>query len=179
MEVKVSSSKILKQFTYVLISRNKIIEAETVSVPENESNSHIFTFTTDNSMTPALVILIYIVENDDIWSKKLAVDLKGEFTNSVELSLSKHEARSGDEIDVNVETGSKSYVGLLGLDKNLLSLEQGNDLDAKEILREMHDNFWRTYSSHEAHSEHLNNWRDFKVISNGSTWLKINKNLAA
>lgn len=114
-------------------------------------------------MTPAVKVLIYVVKADGIWSTRLNIDLRGELHNFVDLSLSKAQAQPGDEIDVNVKTNPKSYVGLLGVDEKLLLLKSGNDIDGKEALRKMYNIFWKTYPYHEGHDDFLNYWADFKV----------------
>lgn len=157
------SSELLKRYTYVLVSRKKIVEAKTVSVPDNESNFHEFTFAANESITPELAILIYVVKNDNIWSKKLSIPFKEDLKNPVDLSLSNVQAGPGDQIDVNVKTNAKSFVGLLGIDKSILLLRDGNDLDREMILRMMIENFTSVHPDQESHYDYLNSWSDFKV----------------
>lgn len=114
-------------------------------------------------MTCGLVILIYVVKDKDIWSKKLNIHFEEDFKNPVDLSLSKLEARPGEEIDVNMKTNPKSFVGLLGIDKSLLLLKSGNDLDRDQILKLMVGNFSKIHPNHQRHRDHLNYWTDFKV----------------
>lgn len=161
--IQVTSSEVLKRYTYVLLSRKKVIESKTVSLPDNESSTHTFSFTPHIDMTPAVNVLVYIAKNDTIWSAKRKIDLKGEFHNFISLSLSTKQVRPGQDIDISIKTNPKSYVGMLGIDESLLLLKSGNDIDRNEVLEKMYNIFWKTYPHHEGHSDFLNYWDTFKV----------------
>lgn len=79
----------------------------------------------------------------------------------VELDISAKQARPGQEIDITVISKPNSYIGLLGVDQNVLSLREGNDLDKMQIFNEL-----ETYSKKQSSVSRyygVDEWKDFAV----------------
>lgn len=157
--MQVASSDVLKQYTYILLARKKIVATKTFSLPENETNTHTFSFLATVDMSPEVHVLVYTIKNNTICSRNRKIELKGVFRNSVVLSLSTKQARPGQEIAISIKTNPKSYVGMLGIDESLLLLKSGNDLDKSIILAEV----YRIYQRASPYYQKSIYWKGFQV----------------
>lgn len=125
-------------YTYLVISRGKIIESNTNEfVPCEGGGNGKITIVPTYDCTPKVQILVYILLGKALCSKKLEIELKHSLGNFIDLSVAPETAKPGDIVDLNISSNAKSFIGLLGVDQSVLLLRAGNDLAIDGIWNEV------------------------------------------
>lgn len=138
IEIEVSSHHQLESYSYVVSARGKIIEAKTNFFSISESGSvHRFTLLPTFECTPKIQIVLYILINRALCSKKLTIELRQKLENVIDVSATPTVAKPGEVVDVSVTSSPKSYIGILGIDQSVLLLRGGNDLAMDDIWNEL------------------------------------------
>lgn len=132
--VEVQSNDLLEGFTYQIISRGKIVFADSVTVPKRKY--HVFKFLASFDIVPKAHIIVYYLKNDEIISSKIDLEIRDDLNNFIKLKLSSNHVRPGENISIDVSTSPKSYVGLLGIDQSVLLLKKNEDLTIDDALSE-------------------------------------------
>ncbi|XP_055306081.1 CD109 antigen-like isoform X2 [Sitodiplosis mosellana] len=135
--IEVKSKHLLQNFTYQVIGRGRIIYAETVAVPNQ--NSLLFNFNATFDMVPKATVIVYRFKNNEIVATKIEVAINEEMINFVKLKLSAQEVQPGKEINIDVITKPESYVGLMGVDQSVLLLKKNDDFNKAMALRAMEE----------------------------------------
>lgn len=127
----------MPSYTYVIIGREEILKTETITptfdVSENSEYKHRFAFIPNFDYTPKVRIIIYFIRNQRIVSTSVCIELKDEFKNFITLDVAPSNAKPGQMVAINVASSPNALVGLLGIDKSMLILRSGNDLNRGEI----------------------------------------------
>lgn len=137
IEIEVASPRKLDSYTYVLISRAKIVESKTIKLPAEAGTTDRFTFVPTFEMAPQVDIIVYYVEDQFLCSARTSVDLRENLSNSIELNVKPDTAKPGEVVDINIESKAKTFVGLVGVDQSVLLLRDGNNLDQDQIWNEL------------------------------------------
>lgn len=129
-----------------------------------------FKFTPKSNYSPKVEIIVYCVRDRKIASTHLIVDIHDKPKNFIELNVTER-IKIGQTVDICVKSNPNAYIGLLGMDENLLQLRSNNDICHEDVLSEL-DLFFteiklRTQSVDEDHmkasSFYNNPWDDFSV----------------
>lgn len=168
------SSYPIPSYTYLIVARGKILEAKTVMPTFDADVSEFvdrFSFLPNIKYAPEATILVYCVRNGEIVSTSLSVELRDDFENFIDLTVSSDMTKPGDIVDIQVKSNSSSFIGLLGIDQSVLILRDGNDLTRDEIWSELSSFQYKVKEKSEnRYGEMLcglpyynNPWRDFSV----------------
>lgn len=134
------SHKPFASYTYVVIGRERILETKTIMPNFGQSQTEYvdrFSFTPDFRFAPRARLIVYFVRNSFIVSSTEYIDLKDDFKNHIEVGIGTDTAKPGQMVDINVKSNPNAYIGLLGIDKSVLLLRSGNDLDRESIWQEL------------------------------------------
>lgn len=151
----------LSSYTYQIAARGKIVNSKTIVLNGNTENVTRFTFTPTFDYAPRAVVIVYYISNSSISSTIASIELHDKFKNFIDLEVTPDESKPGGEIDINVKSNPKSYIGLLAVDQSVLLLRSGNDLAQDEIWSELSTFHLQTQST----SYYRNGWHDFDVSS--------------
>lgn len=176
IEVEVQTSQPLKNYTFQLVIRGKIIGSQTFHLPDNTSNSHQFKFPATYDLLPEAYLLVYFVKGNQIISTKCNLSIKKQLNNHIDVEINPNTANPGQIVEVGVKTTPKSFVGLLGLDQSVLLLKSGHDLSEDEAFSEL-DSFssqtQRRIQSYGVNTSNIPNyynaWEDFEVSKDVKT----------
>lgn len=175
IDIEVTSHYAFPTYTYVIVSKGRILETKTVSPAFNDSNTteytHRFSFHPTFDYAPKANVIVYCMRNQSIVSANVCVELYDDFKNFIDMDVAPITAKPGQIVDINVKSNPNSYIGLLGIDKSVLLLRGGNDLAHDEIWNEL-EMFYtqvkhRSYDYSEECKRPLpsyhNPWDDFAV----------------
>lgn len=56
------------------------------------------------------------------------------------MNISPEASKPGDNVTITINSAPNSYIGLLGVDKSVLLLKKGNDLETQSIFSELDKN---------------------------------------
>jgi hypothetical protein len=122
-------------FSYVIISKGIILVTG-----REEMTSSIKTFAVSLSpeMAPSSTILIYdIARGGEVITDSLTFPVDGISRNNFTVTLNNRKDKTGDTIEVVVLGQPGTYVGLSALDKDLYSLQVGNQINYADVLKKM------------------------------------------
>lgn len=136
-EIEVVSLQPLPTYTYQIVARSKILESKTVVLKDSPATENRITFTPTFDHTPKTTVIVYYVSGESILSTSLHIDLTEQFKNFIDVEVVPDTAKPGDEVQINVKSNPKSYIGLLAIDQSVLLLRSGNDLANDEIWNEL------------------------------------------
>uniref|UniRef100_A0AAG5DFD2 TEP1-F n=1 Tax=Anopheles atroparvus TaxID=41427 RepID=A0AAG5DFD2_ANOAO len=141
LQFDVASTHPLKYLSYSLLARGELITSG--AVDGVDSKTAVISLPYSNRMLPRAKLLVhYITTEGYLITNTTNVCFTNVYENQVRLTLSKEEAKPGEEIDVTVQTQKDSFVGLLAVDMSVLLLKSGNDLCRDKITEE-----WQSYES--------------------------------
>lgn len=135
VEFEVTMDETIPQFTYHLIGRGAIVAAGTVDTSAKTTGSHHLTFPVTFDLVPTANFLVYCMRGGDVVSRQVSFDLKEDLGTSIDIDAPE-QAKPGEEVDLTIKTASKSFVGVLAVDKSVSLLKNGNDLEFGEVLNE-------------------------------------------
>lgn len=141
IEVEVMSHYAFSTYTYVIVSRGRILDTKTISPVFDDADAteytHRFSFQPNFDYAPKAKVIVYCVRNQSIVTADVCVDLQDVFKNFIELDATPTTSKPGDIVDINVKSNPNAYIGLLGIDKSVLILRGGNDLAHDQIWNEL------------------------------------------
>lgn len=147
----------LRNYTYYLIAGGEIIRSGTFNFPENnKSKTHRFKFMATHDLIPCAYVVVYLTDKDVLFSDCCLVKIEVKLKNFIEIGLNSDVANAEEMVNIKIKTKPKSFVGLLGIDQNILLLKSGNDLSIEEVVEEM-----ELFT--EEMSREFNNWSHFRV----------------
>lgn len=168
MYAEIESTTPMTTFTYQVIARGKIVRAETVPVQFREYQ--VIQFPATFEMAPFAHLLIYYFDGDRIQSAHIEINLRNELQNFLKLRVSTLKAEPGENIDIQINTNARSYVGLLGIDQSVSLLKKNDELNREDAFNEIeeyqnivHDPI-RTTANRGRMPEYSDGyWNDFRV----------------
>lgn len=169
--MEVESSDLLTYFTYQIIGQGKLIQSDSVEVPER--HYHVFSFLATFEMAPRAHLIVYHFKNDDIISSKIDIEIRDELQNFVKLKVAASRAAPGDVVNISISSNPRSYIGLMGIDQSVLLLKKNDDITVDSAFNE------RELYQYQFHEKKANNgngapyspyyynnyFRDFRVLS--------------
>lgn len=176
IEIEVMSHYAFPTYTYLIVSKGRILETKTVSPVFDDTSAtgeytHRFSFHPNFDYAPKATVIVYCVRNQSIVTANVCVDLYDDFKNFIDMDVTPDTAKPGHIVDINVKSNPNSYIGLLGIDKSVLILRGGNDLAHDQIWNELELFYtqvkYRSYDYGEERMRPLpsyhNPWDDFAV----------------
>ena len=173
--VEVTFGEARETFSYLLVARGgHLVQSKIVKLPE-ATKTHNLSFTFTGDLNPEASLIVYFINEDQIVSQRVGIEVKEFLKNFIELDLSTEEAKPGDSVDVNVKTNPKSFVGLLGIDQSVLLLKSGNDLAVSSVLSDFKQFATQTHPEKYEYDEqgrdlkkkrptpYYNHWSDFQT----------------
>jgi len=125
----------VKLFSYVIISKGMVL-----ITGREEMTSSIKTFAVSLSpeMAPSSTILIYdMARGGEVVADSLTFPVDGISRNNFSVTLNNRKDKTGDTIEVVVLGQPGTYIGLSALDKDLYSLQVGNQINYADVLKKM------------------------------------------
>lgn len=156
--IEVQSTTNLRYLTYQVLGRGDVIFSRTLEVPNQPS--HTFSFLATFAMVPKAQVIVYTMRKDELVSDHLEIDFGNDLQNFVTIELSTQQTTPGQEVDITVISKPNSFVGLLGIDQNVLTLRDGNDLTKSKVFSEI-GQYSKTQPSWDRWN--TNAWTDFNV----------------
>ncbi|XP_055314135.1 CD109 antigen-like [Sitodiplosis mosellana] len=137
VEMEVIIDYPIPSYTYVVVSRGKILESKTISpIFDNSYQSvyvHRFFFVPHLGYAPKATVTVYCVRDGLVMASSFTIELYDDFENFINLDFSQDMAKPGDIVEIEVKSKPNSFIGLLGIDRSALIMRGGNDLSHDEI----------------------------------------------
>ena len=164
VHIEVESNENIDYFTYQVIAHGKVYHSETVQVPTRKY--HVFQFVPTFAVAPTATIIAFYFDGDEIVSARTSIEVSDDLNNYVKLKLSATSAKPGQDIEIDIATGARSYVGLVGVDQSVLLLKQNEDLTVAKAYSEVssYPNSVHSKAYDPEEPNYYNNWKDFRVI---------------
>lgn len=171
LRVQVRATEPMQQVSCQGVARGDIVWA--LSRSAKNATSFEFDVQVDPRMAPEARIICYYIrsENKEIIADATSVQVSGLNRNPVKLSLSRDEAKPGQEVELSVLTKPSALVGVLAIDQSVLLLKSGNDISQQEIgaeLRHFGSPDWSAASHwmRASNAERLFDMSDVVVLTN-------------
>ncbi|XP_046585071.1 pregnancy zone protein-like [Haliotis rubra] len=137
MEFQLRSTTPISDFTYQVLSRGRTVAVQDVSVP-SPSSSNVFAIRMTAEMAPNPQIVVYFQHDDgEIVADAISIKVDGTFDNNVRVEFDQRSVKPGAAVNVKVHADPDSLVFLLGRDKSVLLLKDGNDITEEMVSREL------------------------------------------
>ncbi|KAL9927453.1 CD109 antigen-like [Glossina fuscipes fuscipes] len=133
--VSVKAPNMMTHLTYIIVSRGCILQMSYITLPE-PANFYKINFKVTFEMIPRADVFVFYVDKSDFKYQEISIDFELEFQNSIKVT-GPLQAKPGQEVSLDIETASNSFVGLLGVDQRTLLLESGNDFERDTILNNL------------------------------------------
>ncbi|RWS29912.1 CD109 antigen-like protein, partial [Leptotrombidium deliense] len=122
-------------FSYVILSKGMILMSSREEMP---SSVKTFSVTLSAEMAPSATIVVYdISRNNEVIADSLTFAVNGISRNKFSVTLNNKKDKSGETVEVDVRGQPGTYIGLSAMDKDLYSLDAGNQINNAEVLRKM------------------------------------------
>uniref|UniRef100_W8AUU8 TEP1-F n=1 Tax=Ceratitis capitata TaxID=7213 RepID=W8AUU8_CERCA len=137
MEVRLISPEPFSSFVCVIVGRGNIVYNNKIRIPNGRSETaYTFSITPTHEMIPEAHIFVYFFNAGKMIYYETKFTLPNQFRNSISIDMPET-VKPGSFVSLVVETDPESYVCLLGVDKSVILLKSGNDLDAKQIFENL------------------------------------------
>ncbi|XP_037884022.1 CD109 antigen-like isoform X2 [Glossina fuscipes] len=133
--VSVKAPNMMTHLTYIIVGRGCILQMSYITLPE-PANFYKINFKVTFEMIPRADVFVFYVDKSDFKYQEISIDFELEFQNSIKVT-GPLQAKPGQEVSLDIETASNSFVGLLGVDQRTLLLESGNDFERDTILNNL------------------------------------------
>ncbi|XP_053203111.1 CD109 antigen-like isoform X2 [Panonychus citri] len=131
----VRSNYFVDRFSYAIVSKGIIL---TTGREEMPTNIKTFSVTLSPEMAPSSTIVIYnIARGGEVISDALTFSVNGISRNNFTISLNNQKDKSGDTVEVVVYGQPGTYVGIAATDKDVNTLDAGNQINHADVLRKM------------------------------------------
>uniref|UniRef100_A0A182NP77 TEP1-F n=1 Tax=Anopheles dirus TaxID=7168 RepID=A0A182NP77_9DIPT len=148
MNLIVTCSERMSFFVYFVVTKRKIIDSGFIR-PNGQTKYRMEQIRASEKMMPRANIIVATVAKDKtvIWDK-LEVDFQ-QFSNYLDIRIDKEEVKPGNNINLELNARSGSYVGLAAYDKGLLDFSaQHHDInweDVEQLYNGFHANDYNQY----------------------------------
>ncbi|XP_011185797.3 CD109 antigen isoform X2 [Zeugodacus cucurbitae] len=137
IEVQLASRETFNSFVCVILGRGNIVYSNNIDVPNRAwRQTHTFSITPTYEMMPEAHMFVYFFKNGNMVYYETTFSVKSEFQNTIFLDTPET-IKPGIILSLNVFTEPNSYVGLLGMEENAFNLQSENNLNAKQIFRDL------------------------------------------
>ncbi|CAD5111029.1 DgyrCDS381 [Dimorphilus gyrociliatus] len=140
LKVLMTTTVAIPSFTYILISRGRLIFNGEVSMDgllEREFSIFISKDISRKIAPSARLLSFYKSVENEMVADSIEFNVNGLFSNDVKISFNKDQVSPGENIDLNIQASPHSFLGLLAVDTSVLLLGGGNDLESKDVMTEV------------------------------------------
>lgn len=148
----------MESLSYLVVSHGRILAANTSFVPSRMYQ--VITFLASFEYVPAATFIAYYFKENSLVSDQTTIRFEKDYNNFVQLKTPSKRVHAGDNVTIDIVTNAGSYVGLLAVDKSVLLLKSGNDLDRSGVHSELNEYGTRTHGTESPDSKRF---RDFSV----------------
>ncbi|NXH20679.1 CD109 protein, partial [Bucco capensis] len=131
-EVSIASNKPVRQFHYLVLSKEQIVDFGTKA-------AKTFTLTADNSWAPlACVLVFYVDEHGVVVNDALTVPVQPVLDNKIKISWSRDKVRPAARVSLRISTAEPgAVVGLAVVDKSTKLLGESSDITEESVSHEL------------------------------------------
>uniref|UniRef100_A0A182NVB2 TEP1-F n=1 Tax=Anopheles dirus TaxID=7168 RepID=A0A182NVB2_9DIPT len=171
MNLIVTCSERMSFFVYFVVTKRKIIDSGLIR-PNGQTKYRMEQIRASEKMMPRANIIVATVAKDKtvIWDK-LEVDFQ-QFSNYLDIRIDKEEVKPGNNINLELNARSGSYVGLAAYDKGLLDFSaQHHDInweDVEQLYNGFHANDYNQYDQFHYRTNFPESWL-WQNVTIGST----------
>lgn len=131
----VRANYFVDSFSYVVVSKGMVLMTGTEVM---SASIKTFAISLSPEMAPASTIVVYdITKGGEVTVDSLTFPVDGISRNNFSVTLNNRKDKSGDTIEVVVLGQPGTYIGLSAMDKDLYSLNGGNQINHADVLRKM------------------------------------------
>ncbi|XP_034668405.1 pregnancy zone protein isoform X2 [Drosophila subobscura] len=127
-QVTLNSSRPLKYFFYNIIGRGNVLQTERVDLAEPQTVYNITLKPTFLTAPHGRIYVYYVDETGEFRYAEDTFSVEVELQNKIEITAPE-EVKPGADVELEIKTPPKSFVGLLAVDQSVLLLGSNNDLD--------------------------------------------------
>ncbi|KAH8281371.1 hypothetical protein KR054_000154, partial [Drosophila jambulina] len=127
-QVTLNSSRPLHYFVYNIIGRGDILETKRVELAEPQKTYNITLKPTFLTAPHGRVYFYYVDETGEFRYAEESFSVEVELQNQIEIKAPE-EVKPGADVELEIKTPPKSFVGLLAVDQSVLLLGNNNDLN--------------------------------------------------
>nr|XP_036668628.1 alpha-2-macroglobulin [Drosophila suzukii] len=127
-QVTLNSSRPLKYFVYNIVGRGNILETKRVELAEPQNTVNITLKPTFLTAPHGRVYFYYVDETGEFRYAEETFSVEVELQNKIEIK-GPEEVKPGADVELEIKTPAKSFVGLLAVDQSVLLLGNNNDLN--------------------------------------------------
>ncbi|XP_017069812.2 LOW QUALITY PROTEIN: alpha-2-macroglobulin-P [Drosophila eugracilis] len=127
-QVTLNSSRPLKYFVYNIVGRGNILETKRVDLSEPKNTINVTLKPTFLTAPNGRVYFYYVDETGEFRYAEETFSVEVELQNKIEIT-GPEEVKPGAEVELQIKTPPKSFVGLLAVDQSVLLLGNNNDLN--------------------------------------------------
>nr|BAR45628.1 macroglobulin complement-related 2 [Niponia nodulosa] len=125
----------VKEFSYVLVSKGIIIHGGTEAL---SSSIRTFAVALSPEMAPSTTIVVYHISNEgEVVADSLTFPVNGISRNKFNVSLNNYKEKQGNSIEVVVWGEPGAYVGISAMDRDMYTMQAGNELSHAHVLLEL------------------------------------------
>ncbi|XP_052854360.1 LOW QUALITY PROTEIN: alpha-2-macroglobulin [Drosophila gunungcola] len=126
-QVTLNSSRPLKYFVYNIVGRGNILETKRVELEEPKKTVNVTLKPTFLTSPHGRVYFYYVDETGEFRYAEETFSVDVELQNKIEIKAPE-EVKPGADVELEIKTPPKSFVGLLAVDQSVLLLGNNNDL---------------------------------------------------
>ncbi|KAL7739077.1 hypothetical protein ACLKA6_011410 [Drosophila palustris] len=127
-QVTVNSSRPLNYLVYNIIGRGNVLHTERVELSEPQKVYNITLKPTFFTSPHGSIYAYYVDETGEFRYAEDTFHVDVELQNHINITAPE-EVKPGAEVELEIKTAPKSFVGLMAVDKSVLLLGNGNDLN--------------------------------------------------
>uniref|UniRef100_A0A8C3LQ50 CD109 antigen n=1 Tax=Chrysolophus pictus TaxID=9089 RepID=A0A8C3LQ50_CHRPC len=131
-EVKVQSDKTLREFHYLVLSKEQIMTSGTMV-------AKTFNLTAENSWAPlACILVFYVDEHGAVVNDALTIPVQPALDNKIKISWSKDKVKPSEKVSLKISTTDpESVIGLAVVDKSTKLLGESSDITEDSVFHEL------------------------------------------
>ncbi|XP_043065393.1 alpha-2-macroglobulin [Drosophila ficusphila] len=126
-QVTLNSSRPLKYFVYNIVGRGNVLETKRVDLPEPQKTVNVTLKPTFQHSPNGRMYFYYVDETGEFRFVEVNFSVEVELQNKIEIKAPE-QVKPGAEVELEIKTEPKSFVGLLAVDQSVLLLGNNNDL---------------------------------------------------
>ncbi|KAH8412667.1 hypothetical protein KR009_004419 [Drosophila setifemur] len=126
-QVTLNSSRPLKYFVYNIVGRGNILETKRVELAEPQTVYNVTLKPTFLTAPQGKIYFYYVDETGEFRYAEDSFSVEVELQNKIEIKAPE-EVKPGADVELEIRTPVKSFVGLLAVDQSVLLLGSNNDL---------------------------------------------------
>ncbi|KAH8266701.1 hypothetical protein KR018_011420 [Drosophila ironensis] len=126
-QVTLNSSRPLNYFVYNIVGRGNILETKRVQLTEPQTVYNVTFKPTFLTAPHGRIYFYYVDETGEFRHAEESFSVEVELQNSIEIKAPE-EVKPGADVELEIKTPAKSFVGLMAVDQSVLLLGNNNDV---------------------------------------------------